>query len=90
MLPTKRTPEQMLGRCEKLESFGLKCLEFDRRVVHESFPDIVFDFSTIDLVSDHSARNIMWYVIQITSSLKFKEGQVDMRDQFRDLLLREE
>ena len=89
MLPIKRTPVQMMERCEKLESFGLKCLEFDRKVIHESFPDVVFDFSSIDLVSDRSARSVMWYVIQVTSSLKFKEGKADMREQFKDLLFGE-
>lgn len=86
MLPTKRTPEQMLKRCEKLESFGLKCLDFDRKVIHESFPEIELDFSSIDLDSDRSGRNIMWLVIQVTSSVNFAAGQSDIRKQLNSIL----
>ena len=77
MLPTNRTIEYVVKRCEKLESFGLKCLDFDRKVVHESFPEIELDFSTVDLESDRSGRNIMWMVIQIVSHVNFKAGQED-------------
>lgn len=86
MLPKKKTAEEMLERCELLESFGLKCLHMDKRVIHESFPEMELDFSSIDLVSDRAARNIMWLVIKVTSSLNFQKGQEDILKQLNILL----
>ena len=73
-------------RCEKLESLGLKCLHQDSVVIHESFPNIEFDFSTIDLCSDNANRNILWYIIQVTSSVSFSKGENDIREKFNKLL----
>lgn len=82
----QRTLDQINGRCDKLEAFGLKCLNLDSCVIHESFPDIEMDFSAIDLDSDKSARNIMWCVMQITSSVYYEQGKSDLRKDLNLLL----
>tara|TARA_R100000541_G_C1897352_1_gene84014 strand:- start:56868 stop:57134 length:267 start_codon:yes stop_codon:yes gene_type:complete len=81
-----RTYDQTSQRCAILESFGLKILHEDSRVIHESFPEIEFDFSSIDLTSEKAARNIMWYIIQVTSSVSHSKGEDNLRKQFNNLL----
>lgn len=82
----KRTDDQINKRCEILESFGLEILHEDSRVIHKSFPEIEFDFSSIDLTSDRAARNIMWYIIQVTSSVSHSKGEDSLRKQLNVLL----
>lgn len=81
-----RTYDELNKRCEILESFGLKILHEDSRVIQESFPEIEFDFSSIDLTSERAARNIMWYVIQVTSSVSHSKGEDSLRKQLNVLL----
>ncbi len=82
----QRTLDQINERCDKLEDFGLTCLHKDSRVIHESFPDVEMDFSAIDLDSDKSSRNIMWCIMQITSSVYYEQGKSDLRKDLNLLL----